>query len=289
MEIISTFLEIKDEFYRIYRAENRLHGNLWKEPDGQQIYNDMLQIHDFIGLSLIPRSFYRNSVAGSNNLANESVAAHTLTVIAFLDKYIQHRLHSGMSNQYEQVFGYSYREMIEAAKRHDLAENILGDIPDNGMRDDSIKNASETDYWRKFSRYSPNFDSAPNSFFETRVNDLLGSMNRRDSPAGRMLYVVDKISAILTMLTYNLYGAPALIDSRDSAMSGLDAQTALLCDFHMGQYCKASEMWTISFLKIRKNSRYDGFGYPMAILIMSTLAISGGWYSWREKDYENLI
>lgn len=48
---------------------------------------------------------------------------------------------------------------------------------------------------------------------------------------------------------------------------------------------KASEMWTIDYLKIRKIVDLDTSFFFTAIVVMATLLVNKKWYDWREKDY----
>ena len=186
--------------------------------------------------------------------------------------------------------GFAYREIMEVTRRHDLPENVIGDIADNGARDEARKAAIENEYLHAFSQESPSREI----IFEDRVRQLQCNMDKKLTFSGRLLYVADKVSALLTTLSYDAENASPTMPTNFEGASPKEIRTMDLCEFRTectgknGKYyrCRASEMWTIDYFKIRKLYQYDDTGLITAILIMYSLIVNGKWYAWREADYE---
>ena len=184
---------------------------------------------------------------------------------------------------------YSYREIIEAIRRHDLPENVIGDIPDNGNRNDQELAIIERKYQEQYSKYCTWNDVE----FEENVLSLLDQANEKDTFLGRFIYLADKISAILEVLSYDLANQanrsirkPMMHISSKNA-SNYDKKEMEVCDYSKNGFRKASEMWTVDFFKIRKMPQYDDTGYFTAIVVIATLYVKGGqWYNWRYDDYD---
>ena len=58
-----------------------------------------------------------------------------------------------------------------------------------------------------------------------------------------------------------------------------------ICERLDGNYRRASEMWTIDYLKLRRRIQFDDSGFFTSILVMYTLMVNKTWYNWRERDY----
>ena len=67
--------------------------------------------------------------------------------------------------------------------------------------------------------------------------------------------------------------------------SALDKKAMVMCDNINNNRCRASEMWTISFFKLKNNILFDRTGYFTALIVMMTLDVNGKWYDWRTKEY----
>ena len=213
--------------------------------------------------------------------AYASVGAHTFIMMSLLDRAIDYCF-DAMGMHY--ICGYNYREIMEAARRHDLPENVIGDIPDDGTRDDEAKQTDEEKYWNDFSSYSSEHEAQN---FERRVNDLLYMMNNRNTEIGNFLYLADKFSAIIEVLTYDRNGYAPVKSMVDRDLSPQDRESMRYCDYkNMGDY-KASEMWTVGYFKQRNLTKIDKYGFYTAIVVMATLIVNEKWYDWRQEDYQS--
>lgn len=222
-------------------------------------------------------------------LCPESVSAHTNLLQFIVDRV----LFCHFGPYFEKApDGFTYREIMEVARRHDLPENVIGDIADNGNRDDEGLLKTESVYLNQFARAS----AAREKKFEDKVRQLQFNMNSKRNFSGRLLYAADKASAILTTLGYDSMGAPCIMSTAFAGASAKEAKAMSLCEFRtertdkFGNYqlCRASEMWTIDYFKIRKLYQYDDTGIITAILIIESLIVNGKWYDWREKDYAKI-
>ena len=212
-----------------------------------------------------------------DNVAYESVGAHTNLVRALVNIAI------------DAIYGWNNstpdnprRLLDEVALLHDLPENDSGDTPDNGSRDESFKNEAEKIYYSVFMRYYSLIDGCPHQ----DITRLLEEMRDKSSPDGRLLYVADKISAIIVELCYESLDIHPYAELGDENISGNNRLEMSLCDFGYKNGYLLSEMWTIDYLVVRKLTRYDDTGLFTALLVMVTLIIHRTWYSWREKQYD---
>ena len=266
------------------RNEKKLHRAVWSRStsETEEIYDTALRLLEVAKLSLLPRSFNQHYHLSNASMAYESVGAHTNLMMALVDCAIKFECEDLIS--VDNHYGFTYREIMEAARRHDLPENEIGDIPDDGRRDDEAKAIEERAYWHKYSSMSPPRDLV----FETHVNSILSFMNKRASVVGRLLHVADKASAILVTLRYDLDGCPPVKTIEDKDLSESDYIAMNLCDNKDHGMCKASEMWSIVYFNLRQTTKYDDYGFITGVLVMATLIVNGKWYKWREEDYETI-
>lgn len=248
------------------------------------IYLTTRQIYEVAKSSFILRSYINRYNLSDDALTHESVAAHTNLVAMLVDRAIAHNA------DFAKKLEYSYREIMEAIRIHDLPENEIGDLPDNGSQDEGKKRELEKAYFNK--KYATNYP-ADEYVFGQRVMRLFESINNQDSFASRLIYSADKAAAIIATLTYDSTDAifdikvpTPLMYENDVRASARDKTEMHICDFtSKGGGHKASEMWTIDHFHIRKLSRFDETGYFTAIIVMYTLLSNGHWYEWREQDY----
>ena len=177
--------------------------------------------------------------------------------------------------------GYTYREIMETVRLHDLPENLIGDIPDNDSGDTEAKRHKEKFYYEAISiTYMPrDYD------FRKKVWCLLDEMEEKSSNIGKLLYCADKAAAVLITLQYDDNGTPPLLKANRKTNTKRDLEEMLICDKKEHNRCYASEMWTIDWFKARKLIDFDIYGFFTSIIIMRTLQVNGRWYDWREKDY----
>lgn len=254
------------------------------------IYNMVITLLKDANLCRTPRSYdktYNLVDSDGFNQAPATVGGHTFLVISIVDKVLPILFPSTINST---MYGYTYREIIEAICRHDLPENIIGDIPDNGERNDQELAITEELYQKEYSEYCTWNDIG----VERNTLNLLDQTSEKNTFLGRVIYLADKISAILETLSYDLANQadPSIrkpmmhINSKNASKN--DVREMKLCDYQENGFRKASEMWTIDFFKIRRMPKYDDTGYFTAMVIMATLYVNGQWYNWRQNDYDEL-
>ena len=273
--------KIKAQYKSIIEKEMHANQKFWRleSRDADIMYNAAAQLLEIAKQSMIPRSYIQNYHLSNTTVSYESIGAHANLMTAIVDRAVNYECEDLVTPQ--SIYKFSYREIIEAARRHDLPENVIGDIPDDGTRDDVAKAKEESKYWREYSTLSPGREVV----FEMHVNSILNMMNRHEGMVGRLLHVSDKASAILMVLCYDQAKMPPVMLIDQKNISDSDIMAMSLCDYCEHGVCKASEMWSIVYFKIRQTAKLDDTGFITGILIMATLIVNGKWYSWREEDY----
>ena len=272
-----------ERIYNLYetviRQEYNLAGKKWNTRvlHPENIYGIAKQIIEVGASSSVSRSYNTLHHISNAKYAPESVSAHTNLMSTIVDRAIAFN-YFHEANWPE----FSYREIMEAVRRHDLPENIIGDIPDDGKRNDKQLFLEEEAYWRNFSSYYP--DGLDN--VEINVLILLIEMTNHTGEIGRLLYSADKVSAIIAVLAYDSIGFPPVRRVNDRKMSNLEKKCILHCGLKNEIVAKASEIWTCAYLCIRKQVKYDESGFMTALLVMITLIVNDEWYDWRFRDYQ---
>lgn len=282
------------EYQSVMTKEVKLQSKLSRKSDTkvsndivppEEMYGVVMQLSEISRSSLVPRIFLTNYNVSSTTRVFESVAAHTNLLRVITDRYLTYRYGGdfGEPNGVSQTIdGFSYRQIMEAISMHDLPENDIGDLPDDGTRDFKEKEQLEIRYFNKFIDNHPTYER--DTFYQ-KVKMLLLAMNNSSSPTGKILHAADKAAAIFTVLTYDAIGAPPMM-SHDSPQASTDNHEEMsLCDKDVNGYYYASEMWTIDFLNIRKFVDLDDTNFILGIIVMYTLMIKGHWYNWREQNY----
>lgn len=267
------------KYRNIIAAEQKLTGKNWRIFEPEDIFNITYQIREFAKASTVLRSYTSRYGLSEDSLAFESVGAHTNLMAALVDRALEYLFPSLIDCS---IDGYNYREIIEAVRRHDLPENITGDIPDNGERDEGLKSVFEHSYHKHFGHYIVNPYS---SEFNKKVNELLLQMEKKDTTLGRLLYSADKTAAIIIVLYYDSINKSPRLNLDNQLATSRDLAEMKLCDYRIRNSCRASEMWTIDFLKARELNKYDDYGFFTAIIVMYTLVVKGEWYNWRKNEY----
>ncbi len=271
-------MPVEQEYIRIIQNERKLTDNPWRIPSANTIGNISYQISEIAEQALVLRSFNNNYKVTKDKRAFESVGAHTNLMMAIVDRAISF-LYETESELLEE--GYSYREIMEVVRLHDLPENIIGDKPDNGSTDNHSKKVSERYYYNAFFRTY----SHENPEFLSRIRRLLEEMEEKTSRIGKLLYCADKVAAIIIVLQYDRNGNPPLLGPKSKGASKRDLKEMSICDGQIRGLYRASEMWTIDWLKARKLIDYDETGFFTSLIVMRTLQVHRKWYQWREKDY----
>lgn len=248
------------------------------------IYLTTQQLFEVARSSLVLRSYVNRYHLSNDIMAQESVGAHTNLVSMLVDRAATH------DKEFSKKLEYSYREMMEVVRAHDLPENETGDEPDNGSYNKELKIKLEKNFFDN--KYAVNYPAEQHSF-GLRVRKLYGEMNDQSSYAGRLLFSGDKTAAIIITLTYDYLSKKEgilplpLMYKTDPYASERDKIEMDICDFvTIGGGRKASEMWTVDHLRLRQLIHFDDSGYFTAIIVMYTLIFNGCWYRWREEDYQ---
>jgi len=286
MNFLSEYRRIMSEEFKLKYKE--VGGMLMMESlcfDVEEISGLLYRIRQTLKLSLLPRSYISRYGLSAEEIAHESVGAHTNLVMDLISEALSYWYGPDFGrpggNWLETVDGFSLAEIMTAVLIHDKAECEIGDIPDNGGFDPKEKAALEEEYYYEyFATYPPRCED-----FKRRVWELLRKMSDPYSETGRLLHVADKAAAILITLAYDEAGHPPMRSIDSSGLSERDKEEMLMCDFSENGYRKASEMWTIDHFHIRKFSNLDDTGFFTALIVMYTLEVNGRWYDWREKDY----
>lgn len=216
----------------------------------------------------------------------ESVAAHTNLMSAMLDLALARTYGQLFGDTSESLWandGHTYREIMRAAHLHDLPENLIGDLLDNGSINEAVKAQQEQDY---FENMRVNF--SPRTLgLQLRAENLVKEMAQDDpqSKAGRLLKLADKSSAVLMCLLLDAVGQSPMLGMDAPQLSPRDRAEMEMCDYVAGDRRRASEMWTADLFNIRRFVRCDDTGFFTALIIMATLMVHGQWYSWRQKLY----
>lgn len=288
-EVLASSCSIDVESYsRILRCEEQLAEKLWDyQIDMFTAWQDCCFLEEVIKNSLIPRALSKRAYGGNEpKLVYESVAAHTNLMRELVDLYFAFIYGPNFEETYHPG-GFTYREYQKAITRHDLPENETGDTFDNNGRNEEKKLAHERGYQERLSSITT---PANSTTFDANVRRLLDEMATQSSEAGRILYTADKVSAILTCLYLDKLAPitgkkPPMMSINSKYSTTNDLRAMRICERLNGNYRRASEMWTIDYLKLRRRVRFDDSGFFASILVMYTLMVNKTWYNWRERDY----
>jgi len=264
----------------IMRAERLLFSGYYTSiPAYDEMCKLTSQILEIAKSNLVLRSYNLRYGVTKDTIAYESVGAHTNLMMAIMDRALC--MQYGDETGTFHVGMHTYRSIMEAIRWHDLPENDMGDIPDNGDRDEQKKREQEEGYFYLMSRLMP--ASAEN--LTPSVLLLLSEMENKSSELGRMLYLADKMSALIMTLCYDLEGLEARMSKNSPYASPRDLLEMNICDDNKAGSFRASEMWAVDYFKARDLVRYDDTGFFTALLVVATLYVKGSWYQWRNRDY----
>lgn len=271
-----------EEYDRIMTAEAilaRSRDCYWDYPSADEMCGVARQILEFAKAGTVIRSYTNRYGLTRNNVAFESDGAHTNLMSAIVDRALRY-LYGALPQFTED--GHSYYAVMEAVRRHDLPENDTGDIPDDGARDEEAKVRAEQAYQAEFAECS----AVQELRTDYSVLHILYEMEHKTSPTGRLLFLADKVAAVVIVLAYDLLGRPPLRRLTDSYLTERDRDEIAICDAPLdGEAYLASEMWTIDYFLGRSLVQYDDTGWFTALVVATTLLVRQEWYNWREKCY----
>lgn len=268
MDIFKKYLNIIHREIQLIKLQ-KVHPSLY---DTVYFQNLAIRVLDNAKSSTILRCCGRMGHLTEEIMAYESVAAHANLVSAIVDYALDYINGFGIMG-----LQYSRRTFAEAIRMHDLPENITGDTPDNSTRNEDEKNKEDDDYFRNYISLHPD-----NVTYRADTLQLLTEMQYQSSPEGKIIYLADKLSAIIMNLQYDRSGHSPTATSTDPGISPHNQEAMKICDTVLdGDRYLLSEVWTIDFLVQRRLNRHDETGFFTALLVMSTLLChEGNWYQW---------
>lgn len=163
----------------------------------------------------------------------------------------------------EEAFMY-----LMEAKIHELGENVIGDVPDDGKCDLDWKNAQElkvvTDFEKSF---LPGKNTGYAVFFR--------EFQERSTSRGRKLYACDKLDAILTGLIYEAAGHGGDIRNKSRR---LELSTQDQNNMRRTGSTALVDIWSAHFLDMTEGMREAEI--PRLILRMAVENVRGEWFPW---------
>ncbi|MBQ8985192.1 hypothetical protein IJ076_01370 [Candidatus Saccharibacteria bacterium] len=249
-----------------------------------EIYGATHRIFMNSQLSFVSRS-YNHFYGLSDDEVYESVGAHTNLARAILKEAIMY--HYGdmfgrdLPDNLHTIDSYTYRDLVDTMDVHDLAEIKYGDSSDNGARDEVSKNQRELKFIREYLDTYPK--NAPLN--KLNITALIRAMQKHNTPSGKLLYLSDKVAALIVTLTLDSLGSPPTMSMDYEHASDRDKVEMSMCDSNLDGRYKASEMWTIDFFELRDLVSLDRSFFFTGIIVMATLMTNECWYRWREKSY----
>ena len=250
-----------------------------------EFFNIAARLFEIAKSSTVPRSYNAIYNLCTDTFFYESVSAHTNLVSAIATEALDFCYgydFGGLGKESRKtVDGYSYRDIMDTVRLHDIAENKIGDLPDNGSRDEKEKNQKELAYLEE---YLETF-SRKEKDLKMRILGLFLEMQNQTSPTGKLIYLADKVAALLITLCLDSLGRSPMMLENSIYVSKRDWAEMEKCEFSVEHAHKASEMWAIDFFQMREIVKYDENFFFTALIVMATLMVNDKWYGWREADY----
>lgn len=211
----------------------------------------------------------------------ESDAEHTLgmaALVMLVAMYFPQLIHPSETALFMQV-----------ALLHEMGETVIGDIPDDGRRDEAKKTTKERQIVLQFVKNMPE----PHG---TNLIDAFIEFQDRTTRRGRLLYGLDKLEAVLQGLIYEKEGrggdirnkAAQLRLSEQNRESVRRASSTWSClsdrdreNMERAHSTRLVDIWSVHFLELIQ-------GMPEApvlrrILKAAVLDVRGEWFDWAES------
>lgn len=150
-----------------------------------------------------------------------------------------------MSRFYPEVIGPSkFSDYIAVAILHEIGENLIGDIPDDGTRNNAEKDAEELEYQKNFlmSTLGGCEVSSDYALFEQFIN--------KETLFGLTTYFLDKFDAIISNLIFEAWGRPGTLSykKKRTGISSKDAESMAITETD-----RTTDVWLCGLLlDIRK-------------------------------------
>ena len=159
MQNYDDFSSLEQKFQYIMKFENLIAFNgMWQVYDTKEIYNIAKKVMEIGKNSFVLRGY--NGSYGltmrSQSCAYESVGAHTNLLTEIVDQFLVYSFGENVDRKLP--FGHKYRNIMNAVRRHDLPENEIGDIPDNGSGNVDEKQRLERQYYFNFSLLTNDYE-----------------------------------------------------------------------------------------------------------------------------------
>lgn len=195
-------------------------------------------------------------------LRSESVAEHTYGTLILLDEIAM--FCPELVSDVELVRG------MRLLLRHEVGEGEIGDLPDDGRRDEARKDKMELLAMMRFCQ------ELPREHGPAIVRDFT-KFQQRSSELAQVIYCVDKIEAVLQGLIYEQDGRGDLSRKPEVAES-LSEQDK----YYMQQTGskRLVDNWSAHFFDLTREFRYA----PVfrAILRAAVEDVRGEWFAWAE-------
>lgn len=155
---------------------------------------------------------------------------------------------------------------------HEIGETELGDIPDDGLRDENKKRAIEHEVLQGLISDLP-------PFFRRRILIGFTELQARTTERGRIMYCLDKLETILQGLIYESEGRGGdyHYKMKQRRISQQDRN-----NIRDTGSCKLVDIWSKHFLE--KIADFPEAPIFTDILRAAVVDIRGEWFSWYEES-----
>lgn len=166
----------------------------------------------------------------------------------------------------EEAFWYKFLMDV-----HDLGECDDGDIPDDGKRDEELKNRRELQTIMKFGEtFLPGKNADLTAFFR--------EFQSRSTKRGRNVFCLDKVETVLQGLRYEStgHGGDISVKMKTVELSAQDKR-----NMEMTGSTALVDIWAAHFLEVTRGMVEARI--PRLILRAATENVRGEWFPWAEK------
>lgn len=165
----------------------------------------------------------------------------------------------------DQAFMY-----LMAVRIHELGENVIGDVPDDGRCDAVWKNAQEL---KVITEFENSFLAGKN----TGCAVFFREFQQRSTPRGRKLYACDKLDAILTGLIYEAENCGGDIRNKSGRMDLSDQDKR---NMQRTGSTTLVDIWSAHFLDATEGMPEAEL--PCLVLRAAVKDVRGAWFPWAE-------
>ena len=163
-------------------------------------------------------------------------------------------------------------DYLDMLRLHEMGENVLGDIPDNGNRDETAKDEAEFAYLSMYLKFYP-------EAYRSKMLIIFKEMQTKATERGRTLYCIDKTEAILQNLIYERQGRGGDLNKRLTFIT--EPTTRDKWEYEMTGSSKPADMWSFAFFK--KCEDYEHIKVFRDIIVLAAREIRGELFNWLDK------